>query len=106
MHWSYIFFSVDVFPENIGPRISSKYPLFLDLFDNACVRALDGMATPVVSVSDIGKDEDEEGEREIELMVLVVVAKVALLIISALVILIIIYIYISLFNYIYSKKTY
>ena len=26
MHWSYIFFNVDVFPENIGPRISSKYP--------------------------------------------------------------------------------
>jgi hypothetical protein len=55
-------------------------------------RALDGMATPVVSVSDIGKDEDEEGEREIEVIVLVVVAKVALPIISVLVILIIIYI--------------
>ena len=26
MHWSYIFLSVDVLPENIGPRINSKYP--------------------------------------------------------------------------------
>jgi hypothetical protein len=26
MHWSYIFFNVDVLPENIGPRINSKYP--------------------------------------------------------------------------------
>jgi len=49
------------------------------------------MATPVVSVLDIGEDEDE-GEREIEVIVLVVVVKVVVPIMSVLVILIIIYI--------------
>jgi len=51
------------------------------------------MATPVVSVLDIGEDEDEdEGERDNEVIVLVVVVKVVVPIMSVLVILIIIYI--------------
>jgi len=51
MHWSYIFFNVDVLPENIGPRINSKYPFFLEFF--------------IVCMVDSGVDSDFiEGDRE------------------------------------------
>jgi len=99
---------VDVFPENIGPRISSKYPFFLDLCDN--IVDVDAVGGSDVGEGGDGGDSgdsgdggDDDGEHELS-RVNEVIVFVVIPIMLALFILIIIYIY--LFNYIYSKKTY
>jgi hypothetical protein len=55
---------VEVFPENIGPRISSKYPFFLDLFDET--DAVDAVGV-VVNIALVGSDNGKgkgKGEGE------------------------------------------
>ena len=56
---------MEVFPENIGPRISSKYPFFLDLFGEAdAVDAADALDV-VVNIALVGSDNGEgDGKRD------------------------------------------
>jgi hypothetical protein len=77
---------VEVLPENMGPRINSRYPFFLDLSGNVADADADahaGIDVDSVVVSVIGNEGDTDNE------VIVFVP-----IISALVILIIVLLYI------------
>ena len=56
---------MDVFPENIGPRISSKYPFFLDLFDEA--DAVDVVVNIALIGSNTGEGEGDDEQMTVDL---------------------------------------
>jgi hypothetical protein len=71
---------VEVLPENMGPRINSRYPFFLDLSSN--VADVDADADPGIDAdSPVVSDTGNEGDTDNEVIVFVPIMSVLFILI-------------------------